>query len=93
MTLAEQFPHPGPAPAKPIMNAPTKEVFAYNDWVKNLRRHLVAASVDKLLAIEVEKGTDALTPEQLIAAMLGRAFLEDTLSSHNPLAGLFGGFG
>lgn len=85
MSLAEQYPHPGPAPEKPPGHA-TPQYHAYNDWVKKLRQHTVAAAVDKL--VDQAKSGSPLTPEQDIAGVLGRAYLEDSLSSHG---GIFAG--
>jgi hypothetical protein len=88
MSLAEQYLHPGPAPQKPPPGHATPQHNVYNDWVKKLRQHTVAKAVDALVA-QLQSGTP-LTPEQDIAAVLGRAYLEDALSSHGGiLAGLF----
>jgi hypothetical protein len=82
MNLAEKYPHPGPKPEEPA-SADDELAFAYNTWVEKVRRHIVAKSVDALAA------QPETTPEQTIAAVLGRAYLEDSLSSHSPFAGLF----
>lgn len=82
MSLSEKYPHPGPKPEVPT--SPDDEcAFAYNQWVEKIRRHTIAKSVDALAALP------ETAPEQTIAAILGRAYLEDTLSSHSPFGGLF----
>lgn len=74
---------PGERPAVPDRDGYSKEYL--NAWLKKARRHVVAAATDKLIALKDR------TPEQDIAMVLGRAFLEDSLSSHSPFAALIGG--
>lgn len=93
-TNAEKFPHPGDGPPRPAEDAgySKEEIEAgakYNAWMKAVRRHVVATSVDAIAAIVAEGGE--VSHEQRIAAVLGAAYLEDSLSSHNPFAAMFGG--
>lgn len=95
MSWTEKFPAPGAQSPKPTAPGPaffpSKEMNAYNDWVRANRKHLLAQALDALTAKEAA-GT-ALTSAELVAVVLGTMLLEGSLremDASNPLSVLFG---
>ncbi len=84
MTFVEKYglTDPGPMPAL------EGNRLAASEWLKKHRRYVVAVCLDTMMA-ETEAGKPHTT-ERTIALVLGNAYLDDALSSHNPLRAFFG---
>jgi hypothetical protein len=98
MTWVEKNPHPGPRPPLPPEGKPANDAediewskmrAAYNDWVRKMRRHMVARSVEKL----GEKPSADMTPVEEIAFVVGVCMLDGSIatSGDNLFSALFGG--
>lgn len=92
-TWAERFPHPGPQPHKPGDEQPTQaEVLTgwwvarstWNEYVRQLRRHQVAQSLD---AIAAQKALGE-SPVGRLAMVFGVSYLDGSLPAEGPYVGL-----
>lgn len=81
----DMFPHPGKAPPASEHFGP--ERFAYNDWVRAMRKHNVAKAVDALILRE--KMVASLDAVETIALTIGMMCLDGSLDTSG---GILGGF-
>lgn len=98
-TRVEQFPKPdGDIPPEPGPETPLSDRIAIakvrSDWIMAFRKYLVATAVDGLDArLEALGSTNRMTETEIIAFVLGSAYLEGDGTIARPggvFAGMFG---